>query len=108
LKKAATGFEPMNSAFAERCLTTWLRRQCANMERETGFEPATSTLARLRSTIELFPLLAIRIIEFALFVNTLFVPGVGKTGCWAVSRALAPARKDRREGSPAWRNAAGL
>ena len=26
------------------------------MERETGFEPATSTLARLHSTAELFPL----------------------------------------------------
>ena len=26
------------------------------MERETGLEPATSTLARLRSTTELFPL----------------------------------------------------
>jgi hypothetical protein len=26
------------------------------MERETGFEPATSTLARLHSTTELFPL----------------------------------------------------
>jgi hypothetical protein len=26
------------------------------MERETGFEPATSTLARLHSTPELFPL----------------------------------------------------
>ncbi len=26
------------------------------MERETGIEPATSTLARLRSTAELFPL----------------------------------------------------
>ena len=26
------------------------------MERETGVEPATSTLARLRSTTELFPL----------------------------------------------------
>ncbi len=25
------------------------------MERETGFEPATSTLARLHSTTELFP-----------------------------------------------------
>ncbi len=25
------------------------------MERETGFEPATSTLARLRSTVELLP-----------------------------------------------------
>ncbi len=28
----------------------------AKMERETGFEPATSTLARWRSTTELFPL----------------------------------------------------
>ena len=27
-----------------------------NLERETGFEPATSTLARLHSTTELFPL----------------------------------------------------
>jgi hypothetical protein len=53
--KAATGFEPMNSDFADRCLTTWLRRQTW-MERETGFEPATSTLARSRSTTELFPL----------------------------------------------------
>ena len=26
------------------------------MERETGFEPATSTLARSHSTTELFPL----------------------------------------------------
>jgi hypothetical protein len=26
------------------------------LERETGFEPATSTLARLHSTAELFPL----------------------------------------------------
>jgi hypothetical protein len=24
--EAATGFEPMNSDFADRCLTTWLRR----------------------------------------------------------------------------------
>ena len=27
------------------------------LERETGFEPATSTLARLHSTAELFPLI---------------------------------------------------
>ena len=27
-----------------------------NLERETGFEPATSTLARSHSTTELFPL----------------------------------------------------
>ena len=25
--EAATGFEPMNSDFADRCLTTWLRRR---------------------------------------------------------------------------------
>ncbi len=29
------------------------------MERETGFEPATSTLARWRSTTELFPLYSV-------------------------------------------------
>ena len=30
------------------------------MERETGFEPATSTLARLHSTTELLPLWAMK------------------------------------------------
>ncbi len=35
------------------------------MERETGFEPATSTLARSHSTTELFPL------EESLIVNQL-------------------------------------
>jgi hypothetical protein len=80
--EAAPGFEPGNRGFADRCLTTWLCRlkkclKCAKMpqvpkierlkrllqfpasekmERETGFEPATSTLARLHSTAELFPL----------------------------------------------------
>ena len=29
---------------------------CVNLERETGFEPATSTLARSHSTTELLPL----------------------------------------------------
>jgi hypothetical protein len=53
--EAASGFEPENSGFADRCLTTWLCRQ-KKMERETGFEPATSTLARSHSTTELFPL----------------------------------------------------
>ena len=55
LLEAASGFEPENSGFADRCLTTWLCRQ-KKMERETGFEPATSTLARSHSTTELFPL----------------------------------------------------
>jgi hypothetical protein len=50
--EAATGFEPVNNGFADRRLTTWL---CRLLERETGFEPATSTLARLHSTAELFP-----------------------------------------------------
>ena len=69
--EAAPGFEPGNRGFADRCLTTWLcrpktgqglevrgKRQMnkEQMERETGFEPATSTLARLHSTAELFPL----------------------------------------------------
>jgi hypothetical protein len=53
--EAASGFEPENNGFADRCLTTWLCRH-KKMERETGFEPATSTLARLHSTTELFPL----------------------------------------------------
>ena len=68
--EAAPGFEPGNRGFADRCLTTWLCRPKTgqglevkgngetknSMERETGFEPATSTLARLHSTAELFPL----------------------------------------------------
>jgi hypothetical protein len=53
--EAASGFEPENGGFADLCLTTWLCR-LKKMERETGFEPATSTLARLHSTTELFPL----------------------------------------------------
>src|SRR3989304_9625574 len=39
-------------------LATWLRRPGARgevLERETGFEPATPTLARSCSTTELFP-----------------------------------------------------
>ncbi len=52
--------------FADLGLTTWLprpeaknprqRRGLGNLERETGFEPATSTLARSHSTAELLPL----------------------------------------------------
>ena len=53
--EAASGFEPENGGFADLCLTTWLCRH-KKMERETGFEPATSTLARSHSTTELFPL----------------------------------------------------
>ena len=42
--EAATGFEPVNNGFADRCLTTWLCRPM-KLERETGLEPATITLA---------------------------------------------------------------
>ena len=52
--EAASGFEPENNGFAGRRLTAWPSRLF--LERETGFEPATSTLARSHSTTELFPL----------------------------------------------------
>jgi hypothetical protein len=55
------GFEPGNEGFADPCLTTWLCHHTENrsngslllfpfVERATGLEPATSTLARWRST----------------------------------------------------------
>ena len=74
LVEAAIGIEPMDKGFADLCLTTWLRRLVCqtkgedlpltrlrpsplkSLERETGFEPATSTLARSHSTAELLPL----------------------------------------------------
>ena len=85
--EAAIGIEPMDKGFADLCLTTWLRRlDCQRkgegsfsirmlesppsplktLERETGFEPATSTLARSHSTTELLPLSA-KLILAALF-----------------------------------------
>ena len=71
--EAPGGFEPPHKGFADLSLTTWVRRHAgkrekwkgkicrrllnkfslyhfACFERETGLEPATSTLARLRST----------------------------------------------------------
>jgi hypothetical protein len=42
------------------------------MERETGFEPATSTLARLHSTAELFPLRSAIYLTFSALVVNLF------------------------------------
>jgi hypothetical protein len=75
MMEAAIGIEPMDKGFADLCLTTWLRRHSLSnekrrqplpplrcrlrletLERETGFEPATSTLARSHSTAELLPL----------------------------------------------------
>ncbi len=41
-----------------------------NLERETGFEPATSTLARSHSTTELLPL-GVQIINYGCFVAEL-------------------------------------
>ncbi len=52
--EAATGFEPVDKGFADLGLTTWLCRHNI-LERKTGFEPATPTLARWCSTTELLP-----------------------------------------------------
>jgi hypothetical protein len=67
--EARVGIEPTYKGFADLSLTTWVPRLIAgwkkprgrgtlplNLERETGVEPATSTLARSRSTTELLPL----------------------------------------------------
>jgi hypothetical protein len=73
--EARVGIEPTHKGFADLSLTTWVPRlsgptmlkTLANraegtgeggkiLERETGFEPATSTLARSHSTTELLPL----------------------------------------------------
>ena len=43
------------------------------MERETGFEPATSTLARLHSTAELFP----RVLSFIIQTRPVCQDGKG-------------------------------
>ena len=52
--KSAAGFggttrnRTGDKGFADPCLTAW--PWCQQMERETGLEPATSALARQRST----------------------------------------------------------
>ena len=65
--EARVGIEPTHKGFADLSLTTWVPRHPIKnktlarregekvMERETGFEPATSTLARSHSTTELLP-----------------------------------------------------
>ena len=57
-KKAAGGFEPPHGGFADPCLNLLATPpQLPNLlERKTGFEPATSSLARKHSTAELLPL----------------------------------------------------
>ena len=50
--EAATGFEPVNNGFADRCLSHLAMppEVFHILERETGFEPATTTLATWGST----------------------------------------------------------
>src|SRR2546429_9244974 len=43
-----------------------------NLERETGFEPATSTLARSHSTTELFPLSRLPGAPYVRIIGTVF------------------------------------
>ena len=64
------GIEPTHKGFADLSLTAWVprlirwgyienpraRARVKILERETGVEPATSTLARSHSTTELLPL----------------------------------------------------
>ena len=72
--EARVGIEPTHKGFADLSLTTWVPRLWgesgiagaerigasiigrAFLERETGVEPATSSLARKHSTTELLPL----------------------------------------------------
>ncbi len=72
--EARVGIEPTHKGFADLSLTTWVPRPkvwtpypCTHgadqghrkgvlLERETGVEPATSSLARKHSTTELLPL----------------------------------------------------
>ena len=87
-------------------LTTWVPRldsvacgrrhgRCSalthlkTMERETGFEPATSTLARSHSTAELLPLLNCIIQRPSIRGNPLQIP------VWPASEFLAGARAPR-------------
>ena len=60
--EAPGGFEPPIEVLQTSALATWRRRLTLifsggeeKMEREKGFEPSTSTLARLHSTTELLP-----------------------------------------------------
>ena len=47
--------EPWRAGADKKGAATTAREEGEKLERETGFEPATSTLARSHSTTELFP-----------------------------------------------------
>lgn len=49
------GVEPTSPVFQTGAVTTLATAPSKILERETGFEPAASSLARRRSTTELFP-----------------------------------------------------
>ena len=53
--EATPGFEPGNKGFADLCLSQ-LGDVAVFLERKTGFEPATLSLARRYSTTEPLPL----------------------------------------------------
>src|SRR2546429_6372062 len=70
-----------HKGFADLSLTTWVprleRREIERLlnktlERETGFEPATSTLARSHSTTELFPLSRLPSASYVRIIGTVF------------------------------------
>jgi hypothetical protein len=54
-KRERTKRSPRRSADVAACAGAATGRDVSILERETGFEPATSTLARSHSTTELFP-----------------------------------------------------
>ncbi len=70
LLEATPGFEPGMRILQTLALP--LGDVAKKMERETGLEPATSTLARLRSTTELFPPFGCANFKFWVFLSNCF------------------------------------
>ena len=78
-----------DEGFADPCLTSWRRRR---MERETGFEPATFSLARRCSTPEPLPRFAVPTVPGRLTYYTLIPGGVSSDSMWAPAVILAASR----------------